>query len=580
MIFYDFEVFKYDWLVVMINSDTKEVTKIENDRDLLEKFYKKYKNEIWVGFNNVRYDQYILKGILCGLDPKRINDHIIVKNKPGYTYSNLLREYPLIQYDVLSDLNKGLKIYEGYQGLNIYESKINFNLNRKLTKDEIKETFMYCYNDVVETVNLFIKNINEFNAHLELVKMISPLNLNNLSKTKAQLSAMILDSKKIERDDEFNIKLPNNLELGKYQYIADWYLDENNRTYKRIRPKKSGEGGISEINNQNVIVGGVKSIFGWGGMHSAIPKYHGVGYYLNIDVTSMYPSIMIEYDLLSRNCSEQGKKRYKEIYETRIKLKKEGKKKEQAPYKLVLNATYGILKDKNNSMYDPLMANMVCIYGQLFILDLIEKLEKHTEIIQANTDGVLIKLKHSDDYHLIDDVCYEWEKRTRLKLEFEEYKEVFQKDVNNYLIVDFDGNYKSKGSYVKEKSELDNDLPIINKALIEYMVNKVPIETTINSCDKLIEFQKIDKISSKYDYGMHGEKQINERVIRHFASVFKDDDGLFKVKNGKREKISNSAINCVIDNSDIRNSKIPTYLNKDFYINIANKRLEDFGILI
>ena len=46
--------------------------------------------------------------------------------------------------------------------------------------------------------------------------------------------------------------------------------------------------------------------------------------------------------------------------------------KEQQPYKIVLNGTYGASKDKYNNLYDPLQANNVCINGQLMLLDLIE----------------------------------------------------------------------------------------------------------------------------------------------------------------------------------------------------------------
>ena len=51
------------------------------------------------------------------------------------------------------------------------------------------------------------------------------------------------------------------------------------------------------------------------------------------------------------------------------------------------------MKDKNNPLYDPRQANRVCIYGQLLLTDLIEKLEPYCEITQSNTDGVLVKLK-------------------------------------------------------------------------------------------------------------------------------------------------------------------------------------------
>jgi hypothetical protein len=46
------------------------------------------------------------------------------------------------------------------------------------------------------------------------------------------------------------------------------------------------------------------------------------------------------------------------------------------------NGTYGAMKDKHNSLYDPRQANNVCVAGQLLLLDLIEKLEDHCELLQ------------------------------------------------------------------------------------------------------------------------------------------------------------------------------------------------------
>ena len=182
------------------------------------------------------------------------------------------------------------------------------------------------------------------------------------------------------------------------------------------------------------LIAGVLHQFGWGGVHGALEKYYGEGYFLNMDVASLYPSLMIRYNLHSRNIPDPS--RYSEIYHTRLKYKKEGNPL-QLPLKLVLNSTYGVMKDPNNALYDPLQANRVCVYGQLLLVDLMERLEPYCQIIQSNTDGVLVKLPDGSDeaFEKIDDVCFEWEQRTGLNLEFDEYRRVFQKDVNNYIVV-------------------------------------------------------------------------------------------------------------------------------------------------
>lgn len=571
MLFYDFEVFKEDWLVVIIDMKNKKEHVIINNPEELEKIYQDNINEIWVGFNSRHYDQYILKGILCGFNPKRINDYIILKGNPGWKFSSLFRNIPLNNYDVMMSIDRGLKSFEGFMGNNIKESSVPFDIDRKLTQEELDETVKYCRHDVEQTIEVFLQRKSDFEAHMGLVKIAcegKPLNMALISKTKAQLSAIILEASKKEHNDEFDIDFPSTLKIDKYKEVVEWYENEENRCYEKDGKK----------NQLDIMIAGVPHQFGWGGVHGAIPQYSGEGYFLNMDVTSLYPSLMIQYNLHSRNMKDPQK--FVDIYNTRVQYKKE-KNPLQLPLKLVLNSTYGVMKDKNNDLFDPLQANRVCIYGQLLILDLVEKLEPHCKIIQSNTDGVLIKMNSYDDYDLIDDIAYEWEQRTHLNLEFDEYRKVFQKDVNNYIIVDAEGHYKSKGAYVKKLNNLDYDLPIINKALVDYMVNNIPVEDTINNCNDLKEFQLVTKISNKYKYILHGEHKIKEKCIRIFASKYIDDPGVTKIseRTGKPAKISNSPEHCFIYNEEVNDVKVPNKLDKTWYINLATKRLNDFGVI-
>ena len=95
MIFYDFEVFEKDWLAVFIDVTNKKEHVIINSPDKLKALYEANRKDIWVGFNNRHYDQYIMKGILLGMNPKKINDWIIVDNKEGWQYFAGLR----VRYD-------------------------------------------------------------------------------------------------------------------------------------------------------------------------------------------------------------------------------------------------------------------------------------------------------------------------------------------------------------------------------------------------------------------------------------------------------------------------------------------------
>ena len=151
MIFYDFEVFKHDWIVCVIDTDARRQFSIVNNRDQLERLYNNHHNDLWVGYNNKHYDQYILKGILLDMNPKEINDWIIVKGKEGWAFSNEFRRMSIVNYDCMVGMN-GLKTLEAFMGHDIRETDVDFNIDRKLTKEEIDMTIQYCMHDVEETI--------------------------------------------------------------------------------------------------------------------------------------------------------------------------------------------------------------------------------------------------------------------------------------------------------------------------------------------------------------------------------------------------------------------------------------------
>ncbi|MNW40404.1 DNA polymerase II [compost metagenome] len=565
MIFYDFEVFIHDWLVVLNDTDTQQSTVIVNDPEQLKQFHNEHRSDIWVGYNSRHYDQYILKAILCDFDPKEVNDFIIVQKKGGWSYSRLFMKIQLNNFDIMTGFH-GLKQLEAFMGNDIRESDVPFNLDRKLAPDELQSVIKYCRHDVEQTMEVFLNRLEEFESQVSLLKAFN-LPLANIGKTKAQLSAIILGAKRLSRDDEFDITIPDTLRVKKYKHVVDWYSNPDNRDYKK---------------SLTTDVSGVEHVFAWGGIHGAIPNYQGKGIFVNIDVASYYPALMIEYGFSSRNIADPDK--YRQIRDERIRLKAE-KNPMQAPYKIVLNGTYGAMKDKYNQLYDPLQANNVCVGGQLLLLDLIECLEGSCELIQSNTDGLIVKVRRSRDIDKVKSICAEWEQRTRMVLEFETFERIYQKDVNNYLIVHENGTYKSKGAYVKELDVLDYDLAIVNKAIVEYFIHGVPPERTIMAADKLIDFQKIVKVSEKYSYAIHCEKRRPEKVLRVFASRGRDDGTVYKMKMKKikggpselrPEKFANTPEKCFILNEDINNIPIPRKLDRKWYIDVANKRIEDF----
>lgn len=571
--FYDFEVFNHDWMVVVINPVAHDERVIINDADALTALYEEHKREIWVGYNNLHYDQFIFKGILCGFDPKAINDFIIAEGHKGWQYSSLLRKLYMVNYDVFHPrTDRGLKTHEAYLGNDICETTVPFDIDRKLTEAEIAETVKYCRHDVEQTIEVFMQRKSEFDARMDLLKMFN-LPLVYLGKTDAQLTAIILGAERPARprDDEFDIVPLPCLDLGPYDFIRSWYLDPVNQDYSATL---------------DFDIAGCPHKCAWGGLHGAIAQYAGEGYFINVDVESYYPAEMIAHELLSRNVQDPSK--FKGIRDHRIELK-HAKDPRQKALKLVVNGTYGASKDKFNALYDPRQANMVCVNGQLMLIDLMHKLVRDVgaEIIQSNTDGVLIRMPDGFDggpdafYDRVDDVAYEWEHRTGMGLEFDEFTRVYQKDVNNYVLVAADGSMKTKGAYVKKLGPLDYDLAVVNKALVEYMVHGVPVEDTITADDDLIDYQRVVKVSGKYKYGVHGHERLTDRCFRVFASTRESDGMIGRVKAGKAkpEKFGNTSEHSFIDNGDVHDKKCPSYLDKSWYIQLAKTRLAQFGVM-
>ncbi|MBC2112869.1 hypothetical protein HCA91_03580 [Listeria innocua] len=567
MIFYDFEVFKHDWMVCIVDTNTRKAQSFINDNEGFKSFYEKNKYEIWVGFNSRHYDQFILRGVILDLDLKELNDYIIKKRISGWKFSQLFYKVQLFNYDAKLSRDKSLKQLEAFMGHDIQETSVPFDIDRKLTNQELKDVEKYCLHDVYETIEVFMKESTEFNSHLALIQEFN-LPIKHISKTQAQLAAIILDAKKQQDlEDDYDIILPTTLDIKKYSYVIDYFKSYNKDIRKNLKTD----------------IADVKHVFAEGGVHGAKKNYvhtcQSDELIIMADVDQLYPTMMIEYDLLSRGVSRPEK--FEKILETSLKLKAEGRKKEREPYKRICNITYGAEGDKFNHMFDARNRLLVCVYGQLFMLDLIEKLEAITsfELIQSNTDGVLIKIKEKD-FDLLDDIVFEWENRTGLHMSFDFYQKVIQKDVNNYLIIDEEGNYKSTGAYVKQLSDLDYDLAVVNKAVVNYFVHNIPVEKTILRCNNLIEFQKVVKLTSKFEYATYNRKKQTEKVFRVFASTNEKDGELRKVKKTDNtlssQKIANTPLNCFIDNSDITGKKIPNDLDKKWYIKLAKKRIKDF----
>lgn len=590
---YDFEVYsKINWFcVTFINYEdrNKEVV-IVNDRAKLIEFYNSHKDDIFISYNGRQYDTGIFKGILDGMNVGFVNDKLIKEGKKPFQVVKNAKKHPLNDYDtILKD--KSLKQLEAFMGDDIRETEVDFNIDRPLTEEEIKQTLYYNHHDVIEVLRVLDYCWDDFEGQLDIIELYG-LDMSYFTKTKVQLAVSPKILNAVDQhtlDDEFDIRLPETIQLSdKYKFIPEWYMNPKNWRYKEHLRSED-----NQHNNQLCCtVAGIPHVFAWGGCHGADDKeavFEGI--ILHADVASMYPTTDIEYGLLSRKFKNPDD--FKQMRDFRLKLKSEKNPKNKA-LKPMINGVYGAGKDRNNPSYDPLMANLTCIFGQMFILDLIDKLEPYCRLLQTNTDGIFVLCENEEMKNKVIEITNQVGERLKMEFEIDEYTKLIQKDVNNYIAVKKNGELECKGAMVKFNKPIDNDLPILNDAVRNYLAYDIPVEQTINECNEYIKFQKVIKLSAKYKeiwYGngvsgkdnkitfINGEL-LKGKVHRVFASKRQSDGSIYKLKIEKGvksyEQFANTPTHLFIDNEDVHDKSIPEYLDKEYYINEAKKRIDMF----
>lgn len=585
-------------MVVWADTETRKTYCIYDDVSKLRGFYKHYKDTIMVAYNGNHYDKYIMQGILAGFNPYEISDWIINKQQQGWAFSKMLNDFPVIMYDCMVK-DKGLKQLECSLGLKIKESSVDFRLDRPLTKVEIEETKGYCKHDVFAMMEVFaldgfpLSPQDEFKSSMGIIQEFN-FPIHYLSKTKAQLGCVVLGAVKREFNDEFDIQTPD-ISLGKYEYIREWFLNPVNHWYtKEVHGKKK-----AEKNEFITEIAGIPHVFGWGGVHASCKAGIYDGILLMCDFGSLYPNIMVEYAQVSRGVRNPDK--YKQLLATRLDLKAKKISREKS-YKIVLNGSYGQMKFKNSPLYDPRSANNVCVHGQLIAVYLVSKLEKLGQILNTNTDGVLIKVGSLEDAKRVEEVCQQVAKDVRISIDVDEYCKFVVKDVNNYIAIKTNGKIKAKGSYVKQLTPLEMSLNIVNKAIRDYYIYGTPARKTVMDSNNILDFQLIAKAGGKYEYALKGTKfreetiidvngkkkkikvvdyegeLLNEKCNRVFASKNPNDVGIFKKKleDNSIAKIEMTPEHCLIINDDVREMSLPKDLDKEWYINLANTRIKEF----
>lgn len=546
--FFDVEVYKYDWLAVFERDGS--LTKIHNDSEALRSFLSTI--SILVGYNNYSYDDKIIASILRDIDPYETSQKILNGKR-----FNLRLQNP-ITLDVMQEL-KGVSLKEAQAnlGLSIIETPIDFNLNRKLSKQEIEQVFEYCMNDVLVTKELFEKRESYFASKLEIVKEFK-LPAASMKKTRANLTAEVLKAK--PSTDKDRLKLTYDRRLPKHE-LPKPVLDFYENIQSRYQQGESFEDLEKEKFSFNLA--GIEHQYGFGGLHAAKENYKGEGNYMQIDISSYYPSLIINNNFIT-SIDE-----FKKIYDTRMKLKESNDDK-QAVYKVLLNSTYGAMKSKYNKLYNPQMANNIVVNGQLIITHLICLLENFVELIQTNTDGIIVRYEKGFEKSILK-LLELFEMQYNLNFDVDLIKKIAQKDVNNYVVMYKDGTIQAKGRFANfEGGDFErNSLAVIDKALVDYYMKGVKINRTVIDLwknNKLEFFQTVAK-AGKYD-GMAQEvleenlfggldtagfKSL-QNVNRIFAAKDKRLGSVYKTREEnetKYTKVPYTSENCLVWNDSL-----------------------------
>ena len=303
----------------------------------------------------------------------------------------------------------------------------------------------------------------------------------------------------------------------------------------------------------NFVFAGLRYTVGVGGIHSKndpeiiIPKEDEM--LIDIDVASLYPSMLIEYGFYPKHLGPEFLEVYSQIKNERIEAKHNGDKVKNETLKLALNGLSGNLQNEHNFCYSPEAVMKIRIKGQLLLLMLAEKLTQvGCRIIQANTDGLFVLLK-KDNYQQVNTICRDWEQLTKLTLEEERFEAMYQYAINDYIAVttlypDMKKRFLSGETLIRKSTkkpytcieEIQEDFiktkgmfitkvllgkglsaKIIPEAIIKYFVDGIPVEQTIKECKDIKKFLMSEKTGKQWHVEYMNEEQ--QRTNRFYAST-------------------------------------------------------------
>ena len=561
---YDIEVFQNIFHCSVKNTETNNIYKFEiserkNQLRELVKFFKqvdKYitwgdyyttninipANVIFCGYNNLHYDNPIINYII------EYEDKLMQYNIPTICSSifNLSKTITTSSEDNI-DAWKHWKYQIWFDTFDIltmlYSNKLRVGLK------EIQVTMQYP--NVQEFVCDWTKPLP-----LEDFDSMIDYNINDIESTSELLNRCKKDvDLRIAIEDEYGVRVlsKDGVNIG-MKILTQKYLEKTGLTWWDIKDSRSPMSVIplkdvilpfikydspilqrvlEDMKNQIVSPGrkGYENKFvfnnlrysvGVGGIHSVnspeiiIPRDDEM--LIDIDVASLYPSMLIEYEFYPKHLGKEFLEVYKQIKDERIEAKHNGDKVKNETLKLALNGLSGNLQNEHNFCYSPFAVMQIRINGQLLLLMLAEKLTQiGCRIIQANTDGLFVLLK-KDVYSKVNSICREWEQLTKLTLEEDRFKAMYQYAINDYFAITEDNKVKEKGMFITTVKLGKGLTPkIIPKAVISFFKDGISVEDTIKNCTDIRDFLMSEKTGKQWHVEYMNEEQ--QRTNRFYAST-------------------------------------------------------------
>lgn len=561
---YDIEVFQNIFHCSVKNTETNDIYKFEiserkNQLRELVKFFKqvdKYitwgdyyttninipTNIIFCGYNNLHYDNPIINYII------EYEDKLMQYNIPTICSSifNLSKTITASSEDNI-DAWKHWKYQIWFDTFDIltmlYSNKLRVGLK------EIQVTMQYP--NVQEFVCDWTKPLP-----LEDFDSMIDYNINDIESTSELLNRCKKDvDLRIAIEDEYGVRVlsKDGVNIG-MKILTQKYLEKTGLTWWDIKDLRSPMSVIplkdvilpfikydspilqkvlEDMKNQIVSPGrkGYENKFvfnnlrysvGVGGIHSVnspeiiIPRDDEM--LIDIDVASLYPSMLIEYEFYPKHLGKEFLEVYKQIKDERIEAKHNGDKVKNETLKLALNGLSGNLQNEHNFCYSPFAVMQIRINGQLLLLMLAEKLTQiGCRIVQANTDGLFVLLK-KDVYSKANSICREWEQLTKLTLEEDRFKAMYQYAINDYFAITEDNKVKEKGMFITTVKLGKGLTPkIIPKAVISFFKDGISVEDTIKNCTDIRDFLMSEKTGKQWHVEYMNEEQ--QRTNRFYAST-------------------------------------------------------------